>query len=170
MLFINTKKYQQAKKRIPKQVGRLMLRYVEQNFARESYQGKSWKPRKQSNRGNSSSAQSQGKPLLEQTGKLKKSFKVREANWRMIRVGSDHQVKGGINLAALHNEGVNETATIRSYTRRGRDGSVRVRSHRRQINIPQRQFMPRPGKDALPKELWQDIEQYLDDELDQVFK
>jgi len=168
MLFINTKKYQQARKRIPKQVGKLMLRYVERNFARESYQGKSWKPRKRV-RG-SSSSRSQGKPLLEQTGKLKKSFKVREASWRIIRVGSDRQVKGGVNLAALHNEGVNETATIHSYTRRSRDGSVRVRSHRRQMNIPQRQFMPRPGKDALPKELWQDIEQYLDSELDQVFK
>ena len=169
MLFINTKKYHQVRKRIPERIGQIMLRYVERNFRNESYQGKSWKPRKRgSSRG--SSAQSQGKPLLEQTGKLKKSFKVREASWRVIRVGSDRQVKGGINLAALHNEGVNESATVRSYTRRSRDGSVRVRSHRRQINIPQRQFMPRPGKDALPKELWQDIEQYLDSELDQVFK
>lgn len=169
MLFVNTKKYQQARKRIPERIGQIMLRYVERSFRNESYQGKSWKPRKRG-RG-SSGIQSQGKPLLEQTKKLKKSFKVREANWRMIRVGSDRQVKGGVNLAALHNEGVNETATIRSYTRRGQDGSVRVRNHRRQINIPQRQFMPMSNQEkSLPKELWQDIERYLDSELDQLFK
>jgi len=170
MLFINTKKYHRARKRIPKQVGRLMLRYVEKNFRNESYQGKSWKPRKRG-RGSSSSNQSQGKPLLEQTGKLKKSFKVREASWRVIGVGSDRGVKGGINLATLHNEGVNEAVTVRGYARRSKDGSVRVRSHRRQMNIPQRQFMPMPNQEkSLPKELWQDIERYLDSELDQLFK
>lgn len=171
MLFINTKKYQQARKRIPGRIGQIMLHYVEKNFRNESYQGKSWKPRKRG-RGRGGN-QSQGKPLLEQTGKLKKSFKIREANWRVIRVGSDRQVGSGINLAALHNEGVNgETATVRSYTRRSRDGSVRVRSHRRQMNIPQRQFMPILGKtgESLPKDLWQDIEKYLDAELDQLFK
>ena len=169
-MFIDTKKYQKTRKRIPGKIGKLMLRYVERNFATESYQGKSWKPRKRV-RGNSS-AQNQGNPLLERTGKLKKSFKVREANWRVIKVGSDRKTKGGTNLAQVHNEGVNKTATIRSYTRRGRDGTVRVRSHRRQMNIPKRQFMPTPGKtgESLPKELWRDIEQYLDDELDQVFK
>ena len=168
MLFINTKKYQQARKRIPGRIGQIMLRYIEKNFRNESYQGKSWKPRKQGN----SNTQSQGKSLLERTGKLKKSFKVKEASWRVIRVGSDRQVKGGINLAALHNEGVSgETATVRSYTRRSRDGSVRVRSHRRQMNIPQRQFMPVQGKgEPLPQKLWQDIEKYLDAELDQLFK
>jgi len=172
MLFINTKKYQQARKRIPERIGQIMLRYVEKNFRNESYRGKSWKPRKRVRGSSGSSAQNQGKPLLERTGKLKKSFKVREASWRVIRVGSDRQVKGGINLAALHNEGVNgETATVRSYTRRSKDGSVRIRSHRRQINIPQRQFMPVQGKgESLPKDLWQDIEKYLDAELDQLFK
>ena len=166
-MFINAKKYRKARGRIPGKIGGLMLRYVERNFARESYQGKSWKPRKRSN---SSSVRSQGKPMLEQTGKLKKSFEVREASWRMIRVGSDRQVNGGVNLAQVHNEGVNEAATIRSYTRRSKDGSVRARSHRRQMKIPQRQFMPIPNKEALPKELWNDIEKYLDMELDQVFK
>ena len=95
-LFINVKKYQQAKKRIPGRVGQIMLRYVERNFRNESYQGKSWKPRKwssnSSNSGTGSSVQSHGKPLLERTGKLKKSFKVREASWRVIRVGSDRQL------------------------------------------------------------------------------
>ena len=178
-LFINIKKYQQVRKRIPGRVGQIMLHYVERNFRNESYQGKSWKPRKRlrssSNSNSGSSAQSQSKPLLERTGKLKKSFKLREANWRVIRVGSDRQLKGGggANLAQVHNEGVSETATVRSYTRRGRDGSVRVRSHRKQVKIPQRQFMPIPGKttgESLSKELWQDIEKYLDTELDQVFK
>ena len=170
MLFINTKKYHRVRKLIPGRVGQIMLRYVEKNFRNESYQGKSWKPRKRASSG--SSAQNQGKPLLERTGKLKKSFKVREANWRIIRVGSDRGVKGGVNLAQAHNEGINgETATVRSYTRRSRDGSVRVRSHRRQMNIPQRQFMPVQGKgEPLPKDLWQDIEKYLDIELDQLFK
>lgn len=167
MLFINTKKYHRVRKRIPGRVGQIMLRYVEKNFRNESYQGKSWKPRKQGRGSN----QNQGKPLLEQTGKLKKSFKVREASWRMIRVGSDRQVGGGISLAKIHNEGVNEAATVRSYTRRSRDGSVRVRSHRRQMKIPQRQFMPVQGKgESLPKKLWNDIEKYLDSELNQIFK
>lgn len=163
-MFIHIKKYYSVRKRIPGRIGELMLRYIEQNFKREAYQGISWKPRKQGNLNN------RRKPLLENTGKLGKSFKVREASWRVVRVGSDRQVRGGLNLAKIHNEGVNEAATVRSYTRRSRDGSVRVRSHRRQMKIPQRQFMPVPGKESLPKELWQDISKYLDSKLDQLFK
>jgi len=46
------------------------------------------------------------------------------------------------------------------------------RNYRRQINIPKRQLMPIPGKagESLPKELWQDIEKYLDSEQSQIFK
>ncbi|EAY25673.1 hypothetical protein M23134_07324 [Microscilla marina ATCC 23134] len=147
---------------MPSGVGRVMLRYVERNFARESYRGSAWQPRRNlHNR----------KPLLVDTGKLKASFKVREANWRVIRVGSDRQAaSGNAHLAQLHNEGAKGVATVRTYTRRGRNGSVRVRSHRRQTNLPQRQFMPIPGKEPLPPELWAEIEGFVSKELDKVFK
>jgi hypothetical protein len=50
------------------------------------------------------------------------------------------------------------------------DGSVRVRSHRKQTNLPQRQFMPIPSKEPLPPELWATIEEFVSGELDKIFK
>jgi phage gpG-like protein len=161
-MLINERKFKKVMRQMPSGVGRVMLRYVERNFASKSYRGSAWQPRR--NQGNR-------KPLLVDTGKLKASFKVREASWRVIRVGSDRQAaSGSTNLAQLHNEGAQGAATVRTYTRRGRNGSVRVRSHRRQTNLPQRQFMPIPNKEPLPPELWTTIEAFVDRELDKVFK
>ncbi|EAY31043.1 phage virion morphogenesis protein [Microscilla marina] len=164
--MINERKFKKVMRQMPSGVGRVMLRYVERNFASESYQGSAWPPRQNLNTNNR-------KPLLTDTGKLKASFKVREANWRVIRVGSDRQTagsSGNAHLAQLHNEGAKGAATVRTYTRRGRNGSVRVRSHRRQTELPQRQFMPIPGKEPLPPELWAAIEDFVNKELDKVFR
>ncbi|EAY24487.1 phage virion morphogenesis protein [Microscilla marina] len=162
MLMINERKFRKVMRGVPQGIGRLMLRYVQGNFASESYRGSAWQPRQNPNN---------RKPLLNDTGKLKASFKVREANWRVIRVGSDRQAaSGNVHLAQLHNEGAKGAATVRTYTRRGRNGSVRVRSHRRHAHLPQRQFMPIPGKEPLPPELWAAIEDFVSVELDKVFK
>jgi phage gpG-like protein len=161
-MLINERKFKKVMRGMPSGVGRVMLRYVQRNFASQSYRGSTWQPRR--NQGNR-------KPLLVDTGKLKASFKVREASWRVIRVGSDRQAaNGSAHLAQLHNEGAQGAATVRTYTRRGRNGSVRVRSHRRQTNLPQRQFMPIPSKEPLPPELWATIEEFVSGELDKIFK
>ncbi|WP_053337281.1 phage virion morphogenesis protein [Microscilla marina] len=161
--MINERKFRKVMRGMPSGVGRVMLRYVQRNFASESYRGSAWQPRR--NQGNNR------KPLLVDTGKLKASFKVREASWRVIRVGSDRQAaSGNAHLAQLHNEGAQGVATVRTYTRRGRNGSVRVRSHRRHAHLPQRQFMPIPGTEPLPPELWAAIENFVSVELDKVFK
>ncbi|EAY28415.1 phage virion morphogenesis protein [Microscilla marina] len=163
MLMINERKFRKVIHQIPQGIGRLMLRYVQSNFANESYRGSAWQPRQKPNNNR--------KPLLTDTGKLKASFKVREANWRVIRVGSDRQAaSGNAHLAQLHNEGAKGAATVRTYTRRGRNGSVRVRSHRRYAHLPQRQFMPIPSKEPLPPELWAAIEDFISTELDTIFK
>ncbi|WP_299462200.1 phage virion morphogenesis protein [uncultured Microscilla sp.] len=163
--MINERKFRKVMRGVPRGVGQVMLRYVQRNFASESYRGSAWPPRQ--NQSNNR------KPLLTDTGKLKASFKVREANWRVIRVGSNRQAENSnAHLAQLHNEGAQGAATVRTYTRRGRrnGGSVRVRSHRRQTNLPQRQFMPIPGKEPLPPELWAEIERFVSKELDKVFR
>ncbi|WP_299464587.1 hypothetical protein [uncultured Microscilla sp.] len=164
--MIDERKFKKVMRGMPSGVGRVMLRYVQRNFASQSYRGSAWQTRRNPHN---------RKPLLVDTGKLKASFKVREANWRVIRVGSDRQTagsSGNAHLAQLHNEGAQGVATVRTYTRRGRrnGGSVRVHSHRRQSNLPQRQFMPIPGKEPLPPELWAAIENFVSVELDKVFK
>ena len=160
-MLIDQRKFRKVMRAMPAGVGHIMLRHVQRNFANAAYRGTSWQPRQNPNN---------RKPLLVDSGKLKSSFKVREANWQIIRVGSDRQVAGGHNLAQIHNEGVNANATVRTYTRRGRNGSVRVSSHRRQMHTPQRKMMPIPGKDPIPPELWAEIEQFVGSGLDSIFK
>ncbi len=112
------------------QVESVGLRFVDDNFRNQSYEGDSWK-------------ESDG-TILVKSGALRRGF---ESDARNGEVKFTNDVK----YAAIHNEGFEGEITVPAHTRstfkksgakKKKMGKVAVRSFKRKMNLPKRQFAP----------------------------
>lgn len=114
------------------------LRFVDDNFVNQSWEGKKWEET------------ANGKTMLVATGALKRGF---------VAERSHHQIKivNSMPYAKTHNEGSHEIVTVKAHSRgvytgkrskRKRTGRVSVKSHKRKMNIKERQFAPYPGSES----------------------
>ena len=123
-----------------------------QNFFLDSFKRQAWfgettevwakrKPRAKRNK---------GRALLVDTGRLKRSVRIKKADWNSVIIGSD------VPYAGVHNEGYRgtheRTATRRAKVRgsygklgdekrKGRKMAIRGTTHKVHQNIPRRRFM-----------------------------
>jgi phage gpG-like protein len=135
-------------KRLPERVKDELQKVVDTSFQNEQYQNKKsskWKGRKKDAEG--SKAREERRALLVKTGKLiaAAEAEVISSNTVAMRI-ADEQASV---YAPVHNEGL----------RAGRGAG---------FQMPKRQFMPVPGEanDELDKQ----VEKWMDDEMDKIFK
>ncbi len=156
---------------LPKKKANIILRYINGNFRAQGFQGtyfKKWKPNKKGTR------------ILVKSGRL------RAATTAIIGKG-EVKIQNSMPYADAHNEGLNKKVTVKAHTRNRygktmigtgkltktgkerrktvtfKSGESQVKTHKRQMNIPRRQFMPtakRPSKTlekAIEKQAEKDI-------------
>lgn len=159
----------------PARAGRIAMRFVNGNFRAGGFQGtsfKKWKPNKK------------GTTTLVKTGKL------RAATYFTTQPGQ-FTIKNPMPYAILHNEGFKGQASVKAhsrnkygkakvgtgkFTKSGKErtrimtvkvGEKGVKGHSRQINIPQRQFIPTVASpspilnNAILREVARDIDQIM---------
>lgn len=162
-----------ANTQFPSIAGNITLRFIDGNFRAGGFQAgtfKRWKRGK-------------GTPLIK-TGAL------RAANYYTTQPGQV-TIKNNMPYARVHNEGFKGAITIKAHTRNtygktkvgtgrftktGKErqqtltvktGEHKVRSHIRQVNIPQRQFMPISPTDspvlnnAIQRQVSRDLQQII---------
>ncbi len=126
---------------VPRTIASELKNQIDENFDSESFDNDKWKQVNKTRR----KKKFQKKPILFNTGNLKRSIKIVSANWNEIKI------KSGLDYASAHNNGTNETVnqTVKEHTRKGKKGKTTVRQHTRvmKLNIPKRQFMGH-GKNA----------------------
>lgn len=151
----------------PAMAGRKTLRFIEGNFRAQGFQGarfQRWE------------ANARDTTILIKKGHLRRSFHM-EIGPGMVRMFSDSK------YAAVHNNGFKGQVTVKAYQRRvysarrigtGRftktgkerkktihevSGYIKVKSHTRNMNIPQRKMMPTSWNDspALFKSVERDV-------------
>lgn len=129
----------------PGMAGKKALRFIDDNFRNQSWEGQPWKKRKRGDR---------GRALLVQRGIL------RRGNRMQLQVGQA-RIFNDVPYAKAHNEGFRGTVSIGAHNRRrfGKyassslktrktsikkqyAGDSNVKGHSRKMNIPRRQFMP----------------------------
>lgn len=137
------KKYKNLKRRLPRMVGQVAVNFSKDNFRRQGFldggRVNKWKKRKYDN-GN------QGKALLTQSSRLKKSVAIIRASPSEIVIGTR-----GVPYGNIHNEGgkVRQTVTNKQraffwakYKASGNEMYKRMAmSSKLEIRIPRRKFM-----------------------------
>ncbi|WP_338813442.1 phage virion morphogenesis protein [Bernardetia sp. Wsw4-3y2] len=124
---------------IPTIVGNEVVNYSLDAFKKQGWDGDAWKARKPSAKRNSKRA------LLVDTGRLRRSIRIRKKGSNFVIVGSN------VPYAPAHNQGAKLTGsvTVSSFTRKGKKRKAhKVSSHKRKMNttIPQRMFLGRSKK------------------------
>lgn len=159
--------------RLPYKIGTIMVnfskdRFIAQNWVDEGYQ--MW-PRRKMNKRN------RGRAILVKTGRLRRSIRIISVSRNYVTIGSD------VPYAQAHNEGFTGSVSVRQHKRRRTGkaevfsiksrkkknvkvdlGDLYVKSHSRQMSLPQRQFMG-PSR-MLSNRLTREIEK----EIQKAFK
>jgi phage gpG-like protein len=146
-------RFDTVRTRLPREMAVVARNYFVDSFRRQGwYEGRTlnrWKPRK--------GFKDRGRAILVKSGRLRRSIRIRRAEFSDIRIATDAP------YAAAHNFGFKGIVHVRQHTRRryaftrekyttrsGKSrsrikrieaGSYSVRSHTRRMNLPQRQFM-----------------------------
>lgn len=69
-----------------------------------------------------------------------------------IKLEANSKLKGAkVNYSPAVNDGVNGTFNVKSFTRRGRNGAVVVRAHKRTMNVPAKPFFDTSVKETQDK-------------------
>lgn len=148
------KKVQQNLSRFPLLAASEAQNFFLDSFRQQAWMGERtepWAKRKENAKRN------KGRALLVDTGRLKRSIRIKQANWSAVVIASD------VPYASVHNEGYRGTQTVGAHGRTGtrvvatrykKDGTAsksgrrRVRTslhqvsvHTRHQNIPRRRFM-----------------------------
>jgi phage gpG-like protein len=149
--IINQKLKEYATNEFPGMAGRKVLRFIDDNFKNQSWEGIAWKRRKIFDK---------GRALLIHRGILRRSFRM-EAMSAAVKIYTD------VKYAKVHNEGFNGSVQIPAHTRRlygnfkvystatrrgknakAQTGETTVKAHSRQMRIPRRQFMPTENRQS----------------------
>lgn len=117
---------------VVKEAGVIAVNFSKDTFRTKSWHDKTrekWKPRKREDRGS----------LMARTGRLKRSIRRLSYGTAYVLIGTD------VPYAKAHNEGetFKETVRVKSFRRRTKRGTAKVRSHKRKMNtkLPQRKFL-----------------------------
>ncbi len=165
-----------AKNQFPKKAGAQILRFIDNNFRQQGWNGavfEKWLANKR------------GGTILVQKGILRRSFRQSYAPGE-VRTFTD------IPYAAVHNRGFKGTVNVKGHTRNqftqseigtgkyeknGKEytkkihtisGTSEVKGHTRQMNIPKRQFMPESSSDS--PTLVADIRKAIINDIKTIFK
>ena len=176
-------KLERSMKVIPKRAGIVAVNFSKQRFVQQNWidgRSKSWAKRKTS-RG--SKSRNRGAVLID-SGRLKRSIRIVSATTNRVVIGTD------VPYAQAHNDGFRGTITVKAHirrkfktskkgtgifsvkTRKERTRTTReatgteteVKSYRRKLSIPQRQFL---GNSA---ELARQIERNIAAEINKALK
>lgn len=154
--------------------GNIALRFIDGNFRAQGYQGTGFRPWKKSGKGTT----------------LVKSGALKNATYYTSQPGQATLINQ-MAYAKVHNEGFKGLVSVKSHTRNSysktkvasggltkkgnqrmktvtqKSGESLVKAHMRNMNIPQRQFMPTNGNDspvlnkAIERELIRDLQLIL---------
>ncbi|WP_448529165.1 phage virion morphogenesis protein [Raineya sp.] len=119
---------------LPKNIGNVVLEHSIDNFRKQSFDKQPWQMRKD---GDTS------RNLLVLSGKLRRSLRVSEANWRKIVISSD------LAYAKIHNEGgkIPVTAKMKKFfwakykSTKKPHWKTLATTKKTHLQIPQRQFV-----------------------------
>ena len=142
-----------AIRQLPAQLGAEAVRYSMQRFREQGWDGAPWRSRKPGSKNNN------GRALLVQSGRLRRSIRITGKTTNSVTIGSD------VPYARIHNEGFNGTENVRSFTRNrytsskigtgkltktGKErmqtvktitSTSKVKAFMRRMRMPRRQFM-----------------------------
>jgi phage gpG-like protein len=151
-------KYHKVRMALPPVIGTIAVNYFKDSFRRQGWRDrtlKAWEKRKAGTKNN------KGRAILVRSGRLRNSIRIVSADVNRIVVGSD------VPYASAHNEGAQGQVQVRAFKRKryarstvhstqvfsikshqgvkstvtNVTGDYPVRSHTRNMNLPQRQFM-----------------------------
>ena len=120
--------------KIHQDVESLALRFIDDNFINQGWEGQPWKATKR------------GGTILVGSGTLKSGFSSEVSQGTIY-------IRNFVKYANPHNRGFKGTVAIPEHTRgvytgsrskRKKKGTVDVRAHTRNMNLDQRQFVPTP--------------------------
>lgn len=152
---------QAFKTNLPYYVGDVILEFILDNFDRQAWAGKAWKPRK-----NNSGT---GRSLLVKTGRGRRSIRVTRRTEAEVAVGTD------LSYMAAHNTGANIKVRVTAKSRKffwamfkatGQGywkGMALTKKTHLVVVMPERRFL------GPSKELDQRMARMLDTKLNQVF-
>ncbi|MEM9338732.1 MAG: phage virion morphogenesis protein [Bacteroidota bacterium] len=127
-----------------------------ENFQKESYFDKPWKPLSEQTVKNQK--RSEGR-ILTRTSKLQRSIRPTIMEPGRVRIAAGNSK---VKYARVHNNGFSGVQTIKPYTNKnfmGRGKPVKIKGHKRKMKIPRRQYMGRHR--LLKKEMRKRIKNYL---------
>ena len=131
------RQYQKFKRKLPRIIGNEAVNFAKENFRKQGFDDgsvKKWKARKPNAQRN------QGRAILTDTGRLRRSIRITKVAGNRIYIGSN------VPYAQIHNEGgkIVKRVRVRRHSRRTRaQGRITVGAHRRRMNtkIPKREFI-----------------------------
>lgn len=131
---------------LPQVVANTAVRYTENAFRVKAFDGKPWKKWSRNYRPGKGS-------LLVQSGKMARSVRARITPRKVTILAGKKQTP----YAEVHNNGFSGSVVVRSHQRVRKGKVENVRSHTRNMNIPQRQFIGRCNE--LEKQIQKNTEQ-----------
>jgi phage gpG-like protein len=114
---------------IPDIIAETATEYYRERFSKKEFDGDPWERARIAKRTGS---------LLIESGALVNSIQPSYVGMDKVVISAGNEK---VDYAEVHNEGFQGNVTIPAHTRRTKYGPVNVRSHSRNVNIPQRQFM-----------------------------
>ncbi len=152
---------------LPPILGNEVVNFAHDNFDRQSFNGIAWQKRKNPTKWGK--RDDEGRSLLIQTGKLRRSIRVSQILQDRVKITA-----GGADVpyAKAHNEGVSGMVeqNVKPFTRRSKKGKIHgVDGFTRTIyqNIPKRQFIS--GINESP-ELRNRLKEIVKKELSKIFR
>lgn len=154
----NAEEVKKQMQQLPALLAADALRFVDDNFRNQSWEGKPWK------------AIVRNGTILVETARLKNSFNYETAP-------GEARIYTNVPYAAVHNEGFQGSVSIPAHKRsqyaktgkgkKKKTSTGMVKAHSRKMNIAQRQFAPTSSSPSLTlqKQLNQTIETHFNDIL-----
>lgn len=112
------------------QIESAALRFVDDNFRNQSWEGQAW--------------QESNGTILVKSGALRRDFTSEAGNGQV-------KITNRLPYAIVHNEGFNGTVSVPTHNRavyvksgrnKKRSGTIEVKGHKRHMRVPKRQFAP----------------------------
>ncbi len=99
-------RFNEALRKLPRVLGTEVVRYSEQRFREQGWDGQPWRRRKPGAKNDT------GRATLVKTGRLRRSIRITKITADTVSVGSD------VPYARIHNEGYNGPQNVRAHNRR----------------------------------------------------
>jgi phage gpG-like protein len=158
--------WESLKKTLPKVIGDEAVNHFQSNFPEQGFDGQKWPKRKRD--------KTPGRAVLIKSGRLRRSIRLRKANFTTIKIATD------VPYAKIHNEGgtINHPGGSRvlHFKKNKRSGKTsfsksksatyaqRVNAGPYQIHMPKRQFM------GSSRKLDKKVLKILTDKVGSIFK